>query len=154
MAVSGSQVDISPCGTVGPAIRRSEQQWRRDRPRDGSSPDKTGTSMAAPAALRLTFSRPWGLPLNTTGSARAVSRHQRNAGVGRCPARGKQHLNQLSGSPDLTGVLWYSMFPIVMPRRYIKVYYPLRFTNETAYSSHQKAYIEPAGCRHQYLAPS
>jgi len=34
-----------------PAERQSDQQWQRGRPTDGSSPDKTGTSVAAPANL-------------------------------------------------------------------------------------------------------
>ena len=52
-----------PLGAYGPparpAGRRSDRYWQQAGPRDESSPDKTGTSMAAPAALCLTFSWPW-----------------------------------------------------------------------------------------------
>ncbi len=55
--------DSAPHGVwglpAGPAERRSDQHWKRTEPRFGSSPDKTVTSMPAPAALCLTFSRPW-----------------------------------------------------------------------------------------------
>ena len=47
---------------AGPAGRRSDRDWQKAGTRDESSPDKTGTSMAAPAALCLTFSRPWRQP--------------------------------------------------------------------------------------------
>ena len=58
-ATTGDSAHLGACVLpAGPARRRLDQQWQRGRPTDGSRPDKTGISMAAPAALCLTFSRP------------------------------------------------------------------------------------------------
>ena len=56
-AATGDSAPLGACALPAePAGRRSDQHWQKAGLRDASSPDKTGTSMAAPAALCLTVS--------------------------------------------------------------------------------------------------
>jgi len=68
--------DASALAAFWESLQEGDQiSTGRGRARDGSRPDKTGTSMAAPAALYLTFSRPWEM-------RRADSKFQQASGWG------------------------------------------------------------------------
>jgi predicted transposase YbfD/YdcC len=84
----------------------NEWHWARDT-QLGEDAHRYANRIGAPlfSFLRtvvMNLLRRGGLPLNSTGSARAGPRHQRDARVGRCSGRRERHLNQLSGSPERT----------------------------------------------------